>query len=482
MGTGSGARREGPGGTPPRLGLLVGLDGVAEWMALRVARAELLRRLPDAHVVVLGPRPAAGPMDGGHPVCAAGEWTAQRRAELSAHLDVVGVIATDPADPADPTDPAGPAGPADPPGPDYPDYPADPADSADPADPPGPDYPAAGASRGWPPVDGLGAEHEASCPSVSLDTGALCLLAPQVLAEDALDRRLGWLRLMGWHPASGRTVLVNSAGLGAARVSAALGAAFAATSRHDDVAVVLLSDRAIGPGREGGAVLLPRSLSLEDVAALHRAAGVVLGAPRAAQDLAAAYGRPFVSCAGEADLSVDGVADQLEEALAGRGAGTGTSQMQLRRRWATVTLDAMASTAARARPAPATRCAGRGGWEEVAHGARERQLVGHRRLLAEHDTYIEEAAAGEQLRRAEIATMAGELAEVQARLAELRQRSSEGYARWEADLAAHREHVAALDRERAEIERQLVATRATRLFRYAAGPRRIYGAILRWRA
>lgn len=427
-----------------QVGLAVDLDDcLANSMAVRVAKAELLRRLPGAQVVILTPRDPVGPTDGGEQVSVVGDWTPQRRAQLAAQLDALGVIAADAA--------------------------------------------------GWPPADGLGAEHEASCPSVSLDPGSLCLLAPGVLCSESLDRRLAWLRLMGWYPKAGRTVLVDSAGLDEHRLSEALTAFVALAASRGDLSVVVFGDGVAGWDGTDGVVVLPQTLSLEDLAAVHRNASVVVGAAFAG-DLALAYGRCFVSVCpehgGGPERRQDAAAE-VAEVLDGHAPGADTAEVEARRHWAGVVLDALASTASRGRPAAA--CAGGDRLGQLAQLARERQLTRQRLLLGDHDILVEEASARLERHRADLAGMVAYRGEVEARLAQLRRDASDGYARWEADLTAQRSHLGAerdearaalADAElgRAEVERELVATRATRLFRSAAAPRGIYGALIRRRA
>ncbi|MGH9131577.1 MAG: hypothetical protein ACRDWV_07870 [Acidimicrobiales bacterium] len=478
-------------------------DDLASWFALRVARSELRRRLPDVQICAMALGVARTPLDGGERVVSETPWTPQRRAELAAELDCVAVIA-----PEDPT-------------------PEDPA-----SDDPASEDPAPESDSPWPPAHGLGPEHEASCPSITVDPAVLCQLVAQVLDDTALDRRLAWLRLLGRHPATGSTVVVVGAGMDRPAQRQALQAAAESVGSHPGASVVLLGPRP--PEVPPGVDCLSGPLSLEDIAAVIRSATVVVGGSDGVEALATSYQRRFVALDGEGSESV---ATRLETLLAGfeeRDLPGSPAFPADGSRWATTILDAVAQTAIRAtnpsrpqpsRPQPSgTRPAvpqpsgiqpsgtqpavpqpsGPKDLEDLAHRARERQLVGHRRLLAEQGAELVEAQADRAREaahaEAEARVAAAYRAEVEGRLAELRKGASEGYHRLEADiaelaaeLAHYRRHVARIDSEqapllealagaregRAALERELEATRATALFRYAAGPRRIYGALRR---
>ncbi len=215
------------------------------------------------------------------------------------------------------------------------------------------------------------------------------------------------------------------------------------------------------------ALALVEPLSLEDVAALVRSARVVVGGPEL-EGLSLAYGTPLASR--------DDPGDDLDLAA--------------RQQWANTLVDAVVSTAQLGRahePPPPDHL------QQVALTERQRQGWRYRRLLAEQST----AAAHHS-------------AEIEARLGELRKEASQAWARWESEVAAQRAKLEALAAERdaiaterdllaaerdgmaaalaeakagrATIERELEATYATRLFRYTAGVRRIYGALRRRRA
>lgn len=466
-----------------RIGLLVRVGSgdeadLVSWFALRVARAELRRRLPGAHMIALGPDEVSSPLDGGEPVRSVGRWTPERRDDLAAQLDCVVVMARD-------------------------------AEGGD-----------AGA---WPPADGLGPEHELTCPTLTLDPGVLCQLVPRVLDPAALDQRLAWLRLLGWHPAAGRTVVLVCAGLESSRYAQLAKMVTTCAATHSDVSVLLLesppptesspspSAGDSPPPTESGVlalqdnmVALPSLLSLEDIAAVIRSAVVVVGAPsEGMEELAAAYGRQFVAIDGDdlgaSSSQLGAVLDTSSPARRGSERVTGAP-------WASTVLDAAALTASRHHQ-PVPDRAPPEGLERLAQQARGRQLLAQRRLIAELGASLAESEGRGDRDRAQaavaLAAAAAHRTEVEGRLAELRHQASEGYKRWEsqtaeraAELGAYRAHVDALTSERdgllvtliqteegrIALERELVATHATALFRYTALPRRVYGALRRGRA
>ncbi|MGH9065279.1 MAG: hypothetical protein ACRD0L_15165 [Acidimicrobiales bacterium] len=439
----------------PRIGVLADLDGtdLTPWLALRVLRAEMRRRTPGCEVVALSPAAAATPLDGGEPVEPAGPWTAERRAELASDLDGVAVILV-------------------------------------------PEGGRPGAR--WPPPEGLGVEHDGACPGARLEPGSLAALAAGAFSSGGLDRRLGWLRLMGWHPGTGRTLVVDTEGASPLGVAAALDVLGPITHRHPDVSVLVLG---VGPGAELPAWVMPliEPLSAEDVVAVHRAALMVLGAAPASEGLARAYGRRFGalpdsgSTAGDLGAAVEAVLAGPSRENQGQDAGTGSAgepghaahgiEDQLAA-WAVRVRGQAGRRSAQVEPAVTTE-AGAAGLLAAAHQAQRRHSARVGLLVAE-------------LLTAHLCRQR----EIEARLAELRTEASEGYARHEAELGALRAEIVALrthvealtgDRDglrtalaasgdgRDRLERELEATRATRLFRWTAGPRRVYGAILRRR-
>jgi hypothetical protein len=426
---------------PTRIGVLadlgpVGSASVAAWMALRVLRVELGRRLPGVEVVAISQAEIQTPLDGGEPAIPAGPWTSERRTELAAGMRCVVVLAPEPTEPTERPESTELHEPTEATVRPEPTELHEPTEATEATERP--------ESCAWPPPDGLGPEHEATCPSITLDPGALCALTPLVLDERILDLRLAWLRLLGLCPGPEVPLLLDAGGKeskeGVDELAARLGASPFA---------------------------LAEPLSLEDVAALVRSATVVVGGQEL-EGLTSAYGTRLVS--------PDGSGDDLDLAS--------------RQRWAGTLLDAVVSTAQLGRahdpPAPDQLL-------QVALAERQRQGWRYRRLLAEHS-----AAAAEY--RAEIET----------RLGELRKQASQAWARFESEAAAQRAELEALAAERdaiaserdllvaqrdgmvaalaeaesgrAATERELEATYATRLFRYTAGVRRIYGALRRSRA
>lgn len=165
------------------------------------------------------------------------------------------------------------------------------------------------------------------------------------------------------------------------------------------------------------------------------------------------------------------------------------SELAARRQWADSLLDALASTARRRCPSSPPGLAG--GRSQAVQAARDRQHRRYRMVMAE------------QAGRASL-----HQAELEERLAGLRQAASHAYAGWEEERLAHQAELEALkaqladsrgqleaaraeaeslssalselEARRCALQRELDATHATRLFRYAAGPRRLYAALRRW--
>lgn len=473
--------------TRPRVGVVgdLGPEAVAPWLAVRVLRAELGRRLPGVEVVVLAPLPVAGPLDGGQPPEALGIWSAARRAELAARLDCLVLLG--------------------------------------------------GGDRGPVPLrdQGLGPEHDQDCPSLRLDAGELAVLARRALPDQAVARRLAWLRLMGWQPSWGRAVLVDAEAVAGSGVGpATLARALQSVGRaHPNLFPVVVGPRpepmvdaleAAFPGRVMG---LAGPLSLEDVAAAYGAAAAVVGAPGPSEGLALAYGRPFMDAgalvrpepaAGPGPSAgaspAPGGAQALEEAALGPRApeepgwgrvagepGRGKAAEEPgrgERRRAQMEAsadDRLAQLAELAQTSVAQRRGEAAGplddrpgplaqWAQ-AHRARGRQVA------------VLRVAWADQFRDA-----LERQAEVEVHLGRLRAEASAGYARFEAELADLRAQLA--DRrgqveavtaerddlsmrlaeeteERARLEWELRATHETRLFRWSSVPRGVYGQLRR---
>lgn len=478
-------------GVAPVVGVLGELDGeaVSGHLAARVIRADLGRRWPPAAVVALAPQPRPGALDGGEPVEALGPWTGARRAELAGRFDAVAVLGPGPGRQPGPRGPAAGAG----------------TDNARAPGPSGvPDAPAPERSERY-LLDGLGAEHEAECPSIAPDQAALATLAASCLPCDVLDRRLAWLSLMGWYPSSGRCLLLSLEGR--SNVGPFLGEVVSRVSRdHRDLAVVAIgavAQQLSGPPVDAlgpRLAVLTGALSLEDVAAVHRGAAVVVGGSPAGQGLSLAYGRPFVALDGllANDLEAAIEAALVQDADPTRREGALSGQQRLAR----AQLDALAAAALASVSARAG--AGRAGYPratatEPDHASSAAADLGHWAAAARRARSAQQAAR--RLARAEwVHQTIAYRAELEARLAQLRLESADGYARHEAEIDALRgdlgrcradrtderaallEALTGAETGRDRLERELQATHATRLFRWASGPRRVYGAVRRrWR-
>lgn len=491
-------------GPAPAVGLIGDLhdEAVSAQLAVRVAKAELGRRLPGATIVALAMPSRGGPLDGGEPPGELGAWTAARRAELAERLHVVGLLS-----------PAGSGG-----GRHRDRSPHARAGSAEQAGVPAPE--AAGRFL----VEGLGAEHQDRCPSLPLDQTALAALSATCLPDEALDRRLAWLAMMGWYR-PGRSSLVLDVE-GTPDPDPTLVAVLARTARaHPDLVVT-----ALGPGARqwhgpmtdalGARVtVLDYSLSLEDVAAVCRAASVVVGSAPAAEGLALAYGRPFLAIPRSWPPSVEqpgghpgGTGDHLDaelepaiEAALGSSPETGgpaSPALSRQQRLAEAQLDALVATALASASARGRGGLGGAGGGRLGAGAktpaagpgdgRDWAAIARRAGAAQ--------GASRRLARAEwVHRAAVYRSELEERLAALRRETSDAYARYDAELdglrceldrlraesadlgaqcGALREALTEVDLGRDRLARELEATHATLLFRWASRPRRIYGWLL----
>ncbi|MGH9067886.1 MAG: hypothetical protein ACRD0J_10415 [Acidimicrobiales bacterium] len=449
----SGKRRR----RPLSLGVVGDLDArsVTGHLAVRVIREELRRRGPELAVTAYGPQPYAGPLDGGEPVEGLGPSPAARRMELAGTLGAVAVL-------DEAAEPAGIAGSG---------------ESGRAAT--GPSGPAA------------------TGPSV-LASSDLVSLVRQALDDQALDRRLAWLRLLGWHPAHGRTIALHAEGLdGLAPEQVEI--LHAALRASPDLRVVVIGAGG-GPLAEAvgsRAAELTCPVSLEDVGAVAREAVAVIGAGAGLESLALAYGRPFLPAGGMSAAAV-------QAALMPGGPDPGLSPgpagvLAERQARAKAALDRLVGLF----PAPSR--------VSVADAVPPLPGLG----LVAQSVLSRRAAAGRLDQLDRLGETAAYRSELEARVEKLRLESAGGYARYETEIEALREagqtEAAALRAEIASLhdearvreghhagerasmqvalddardwwdrlDRELRATHETLLFRWASRPRRVYGMMRR---
>lgn len=404
--------------SPPRVGLLADLgDGAAAmpWLAVRMARRDLARRLPGVVVTSYSLSATAGPWDGGDEAVALRDRTTEARASLGAELDAVLVLPS----------PGGPDG-------------------------------------TWPPPEGFG---RGGGPTVAVDPAVLVSLAPQLLDPRVVAQRLEWLRLVGWYP-PGSPVVVDVEG--AAEPEAAVAGMARLLTSRPEVPLVVRGGQAEA---SVAASVVPEAITPEDVAAVHAAAGAVVGVSPASRLLTLAYGRPWLTLEG---ADVGGRLDRvLAEGTTHREDGIepalGTAQAGA--------VAALEEVAAAARAAANRRgwAAGRGQEDGCWATLRDRAREVRSRRLAEEGLLLAELLGEEAVHRAGL----------ERRFVELRQRASEAWAeqdtlrRRSAELDRVSARLGQVEAERQNLGRELEALRQTRLFRWTVLPRRVYRALRR---
>jgi hypothetical protein len=420
--------------TPCRLGLCGDFDGedYGRSLYVQVVRAELARRLPAACVRVFSPLGAAHATrsDRGERTESLGAWTPARVADLADELDfmlVCGVYSP------------GESGIG--PGPEMRWHVTSEDDSA-----------ALRASGVDEPIDV--APHPA-------------ILLSRLFPAPVLEKRLEYLRLMGWYPNAQATALVVQGASAAAPMAADLFASVRPLlDDHPEMRVVLaeLSERdgdtafadAFAHAAGEAAVVvhrLPRSASHEDVAAALSAAGGFAGTSQAGCLTALAYGTPWVTLAvggpSPAGRLVVRQAGELGDAIA--SAVKAAPDDGIRRRiesdvdaW----LDGIATAAG-----DAARSRHPHGPPDPTRRALEAELAGLRRA---HRVRIERANLERVLLADHAARADAEIAVLRRELAALRPRA-------EQDAAA-----------RAAAEAECAALRSTRTFRWTASARGLY--------
>lgn len=285
--------------------------------------------------------------------------------------------------------------------------------------------------------------------------------------EETLDRRARWLRLMGWYPQEGSPVVVieESAG-GLAPLAAEL-------ARVLPVVLVGSAGLAghVASASKGDLYVPEQPLSMEDVAAACRSARAVVGSSVEAEGFAGAFGRPYVEvrpCDGDG-LGPDVVRDVLEalHARAAPDAPRAATQQE------TVPASGVAADGAPGGAGdvlgwlPAAPLAGSSDPSILARSlaARGRAVVAERLGLAE-------ALA---LARRECTGMAKRLEDLRSDSSKALGALADDFGRATAELAELEAELAHVVAERDELAARLEAVCSTRLFRWSAPLRRLYG-------
>ncbi|MGH9264626.1 MAG: hypothetical protein ACRD1D_08035, partial [Acidimicrobiales bacterium] len=254
-----------------------------------------------------------------------------------------------------------------------------------------------------------------------------------------LERRLEYLRVMGWYPREGDALIVQGEGALAGRVDQLL-------ADHPGMTPVVLELHEDDAAPAGAPHRLPGSACVEDVVAAIAASAGFVGSSPVGCLAALCYGRPSVQ------LPVGDLPDAYATAVkAGWGEDALTAMQAEVGAW----LDRVAAEAAEA-----ARSRHPDGLADPSRAALEAELHALRRAhrARVERSYQERAELADHAARAE--TEAAALAE---EVAELRRRA--------ADEAA----------ERARFEAELTALRNTRTFRWTDSARSVYRMLRRRR-
>lgn len=274
-----------------------GPDDIRDALVLRVTRAEIAARLPDAELRLFTSRGflADAPHTGGEPVEPLGEPTVERRRELADETDCIVV-----------TGAVGTAGPwvLDGLGADVEvDCPVlwsavDPGDRAADLAGPAADRPYAALLDGY--TDDTTGEPAADLTAVP---DPLVLL-PRVLGVGALERRLEFLRILGWFPHDGVALVVEAGAAMGAHAAAVAKALDATVADHPGAAIVFVHLDAADAGAlhaadaivaalEAPTFHLPPGSLADDIVAAIASAGVVVASSATCASVALAYDRPL---------------------------------------------------------------------------------------------------------------------------------------------------------------------------------------------
>ncbi len=292
------------------------LESLGSQLSLRIVTAELARRLPDATLHAFAPYGAtrAVPLDGGYPVEPLDPPTVEHRRALAETLDLV--VLTGHLAALEPAALAAAYG--------VEEHVTEPL--ADLLLSGLPDVPRAWSAVSVPPNVALSADgcaHVSVVDRASLDLlpGATlvpepALLAPRLFPQRVLEKRLAFLRAMGWWPAAGAPILVQG---GAADVERAGAVATALRSHWVVVIGADTEDSAFAGALVSllpDAIPIPSLAGVEDRVAAVAAAGAVVASSPTFRALAVAFGRPHADLDGASSPqepeSPDGPAEILD--------------------------------------------------------------------------------------------------------------------------------------------------------------------------
>lgn len=444
-----------------RIGVLVaaGGDGLGRALFARVVRRELHRRLPASSIRCFGLDPPPHPegLDGGEPLEPLGPWGPGRAEELADQLDCVIVGGGDLAAP--------------------------------------------------PLIGGLGADLESRCPVMWMGVGlsvdpapedaALVrsafqrspsvsvrdeasrrrleaagvdrkleviphpgLLAARHFDREVLDKRLEYLRLMGWYPVAGQALVVQGDGA-IGRLAPELAEAIAGIlDRRGDLSVVVADVPSPGPFGDFASALreamsersyrIPPEVEVEDWIAAIVAASGFIGTSADGYAVATAFGRPAVL------LDRDGRFDPVGIELTGIG-----SVLAEKAEAVAESFERSEATAGRGALEPLWERLGQE-LDRVAGIAREAGVL---RGKTDHSDRPDPETETALLRTAHDA-LSRRLAVERAIFADV--------------AASFRPDVDRLEKEVARLERQLQTMRSRRIFRYTTPLLSLYGTLRRW--
>ena len=438
--------RAGPDPTPCRVGLwgVFDVEDFGQAVYRQVLGAELARRLPAARLRVFSAGGAGRPTraDRGEPAEPLGRWSPGRATELAERLDFVVVGGSRLA----PSGGPGAAGDGD----------------RFLVEGPGPGGDVAPGVR-WNVVDRADevALRRAGVAGDIDVTPHPVVLLPRLIAREVLDKRLEFLRVMGWYPREGGGLVVQGDEALVPLVPRVVGSLRQVLDAQPGLSPVLVELHhddgdahfagALAAALGGRVRRLPAAASQEDVAAAIAASSAFVGSSPVGCLAALAYGRPSVRTDGAAAEH-----DGLEKALA-VALKSGAPERLLVRQQAE--LDAFFDTVARA-AAAAARARHRGHPPDPARPALEAELRALRRAhrARSERANVERALLADRVveTEADLGATVGELDELRRRA----ERESEARARYEAECDALRQ---------------------TRTFRWTAAARRVYGKLNRGR-
>jgi len=394
-------------------------DDIRSALVMRVTAAELTRRMqaPTVRVFSSSADARPSPHDGGLPIEALGPWSAERADRLASELDCIVIVGDLPGD-------------------------AELESGRDPAryllEGPGrdgeedcpvvwsavrlPEHSQTGSGRagavpGYRAVLDVGPANLApdSTDEMTVAVPDPLLLAVRLLRSEALSRRLDFVRMMGWFPASGPAVVVETSGHllpHAGAIAAALDAVVAGSGAG--VVLVQVRSHDVDGQRAAGAIeaamttpvfLVPGDVLADDVVAVIANATTLAACTSSAATLGQSYERPiaYVDLAGDPSLgrladttgNLDAVMTTPEELarlleierLQPVGGAVAKMQSKLDAHFDRLAVIAGAAAAARPRPADShtvLRAAEYVAAVELAHRRMQDRLDAERRAVADH--------------------------------------------------------------------------------------------------